>query len=138
MEKEKQVTCHRNRRLCQYAVAGLLLTALAGCGPLMIQSNPGTFAVAPEAGAQLRGPQSVALNNGYKAETQVIILAAARDWMADLKQYTETAIGCVGSCLPRRFNPRLPSRPRSVDTSAWRSRTTGSTERVRSYEFLVS
>jgi hypothetical protein len=115
MEKEKQVACHRNRRLGHYAVAGILLAALAGCGPMMIQSNPGTFAVAPEAGAQLRGPQSVALNNAYKAETQVKIFEGrSRDWMADLQQYTKTAIAILDREMTKKGISNTPQAAKSV------------------------
>jgi hypothetical protein len=89
------MTRNQNYRLRQYTAAGFLLAALAGCGPLMIQSDPNTFAVAPEAGAQLRGPQSISLNNSYNVQTQVQIFDGGRTWQADLKQYTETAIAIL-------------------------------------------
>lgn len=107
---------HWSRRF-GYALAGLLLTELAGCGPLMIQSNPGTFAVPPEAGAQLRGPQNVALNNAYKAETQVKLLVGARDWIADLQQYTETAIAILDREMTKKGISNTLQAPKSVTLS---------------------
>lgn len=92
MQENDRVTRSGNRRLAYAAAAGLLAAALAGCGPLMIQSDPATFPVTPGAGADLRGPQSVTLNNAYQAPTQAMIYTGARDWAADLQQYTQTAI----------------------------------------------
>lgn len=75
-------------------VASLL--AIAGCAPLTIETNPDTFQVPAGTASQLRGPQTVALNNSYAAETRVAIYQGAATWNADLKQYTDTAITMLG------------------------------------------
>ncbi|MGE5849960.1 MAG: hypothetical protein ACM362_07530 [Candidatus Methylomirabilota bacterium] len=85
-----------------YALAGLLLTALTGCGPLLIASRPDTFAVPEDAAALVRGGQSVALNNACTAETQVKIFTGGVDWLADLKQYTETAMTMLGNEMQKK------------------------------------
>ena len=107
------MVCQWSRRL-SYVLAGLLLTALTGCGPLIIRSNPDTFAVPAEAATQLRGQQSVALNNAYKAETQVKIYTGPRDWVADLEQYTETAITMLGREMTKKGIAVAPQATKSV------------------------
>jgi len=59
----------------------------------MIQSNPGTFAVEPEAGPQLRGPATKhRVKQCVQGRTQAkFSLGHGLD--GDLQQYTETAIG---------------------------------------------
>ena len=89
-----------NRRFSHLAV-GLLLVGLAGCAPMVIESNPDTFEVPSTAASKLRGQQSIVLNNAYKVETQVTILLGVPDWVADLKQYTDTAITLLGGAMTK-------------------------------------
>ena len=95
-------------------LGGLVLAALAGCGPLEVKSDPTTCNVAPDAGSQLRGPQSITLINSYKAETQVKIQEGARDWMADLQQYTETAITLLNGEMAKKGISNSPQAAKSV------------------------
>lgn len=95
------MTCHWRRGIgC--VLAGLVLAALAACGPVTIQSRPGTFAVPAEAASLLRGQQSVALNNAYPAATQVKIFDRGAGWFADLKQYTDTSIALLGGEMTKK------------------------------------
>jgi len=98
------------------ALAGLLLAALAGCGPVIIASRPETFSVPPEAAAQLRGPQNVALSNAYKAKTEATIYSV-RDqpgWIGDLQQYTDTAMVMLGKEMGRKAVTVVPQAAKSV------------------------
>ena len=82
-----------SRRFC-----GLLIALLvAGCGPIMIESDPATFRVPADAAAQLRGQQNLVLKNAYEKETLAMIFAPRPGRLqADLRQYTETAITLLG------------------------------------------
>ena len=99
------------------AFAGVLLAALAGCGPVIIASKPETFSVPPEAAAQLRGPQNVALNNGYAAKTDVTIYSV-RDgqagWLADLQQYTDTAMVMLSKEMGRKAVSVVPQAGKTI------------------------
>ena len=102
------------RRRFSYALAGLLWTGLTGCGPILVASNPDTFAVPQDAAALLRGGQSVALNNAYTEETQVKIYAGGAGWLADLKQYTETAMAMLGKEMQKKGIAVAPQSAKSV------------------------
>jgi hypothetical protein len=84
-----------------HVLAGLLL-AITGCAPLVIETNPDTFRVAADAASQLRGPQSVALNNAYQTAKQETIFHGGPTWTADLKQFTDTAITMLGREMSNR------------------------------------
>ena len=73
--------------------------------------RPGSGLVAA---AQVRGGQSVALNNAYTAETQVKIFAGGVDWLADLKQYTETAMTMLGNEMQKKGITVAPQSAKSV------------------------
>lgn len=94
-------------------LAALLLTA-AGCGSLTIDANPDTFSVPSGTASQLRGPQTVALNNFYGAQTQVTIYQGTGTWNADLKQYTDTAITMLGREMGKQGIKLEPSAAKSV------------------------
>lgn len=102
-----------NRWIC-FAFSGLLLAALTGCGPLIIKSNPSTFSVPADAAAQLVKQQSVALNNAYKAETQVRIFTGTRDWQGDLQQYTDTAITLLGREMTKKGTDLSPQSAKTI------------------------
>lgn len=93
------------------AFAGLLL---AGCGPLIIASKPDTFTVPPEAVAHVRGPQNVALNNAYKAATETKIFIGPREWVADLQQYTDTAMVMLGKEMGRKAVTVVPQASKTI------------------------
>jgi len=76
-------------------LAGLLL-AITGCAPVVVNTDPDTFPVPAGAASQLRGPQTVELNNVYKTEKQEVIMPRGPTWLGDLKQYTDTAITMLG------------------------------------------
>jgi len=101
-------------RWISFALAGLALAAISGCGPLVVKSNPGTFSVPADAAAQLNKQQSVTLDNAYKAETQVYIYTGARDWQADLQQYTETAIALLGREMTKKGIDLAPQSAKSI------------------------
>ena len=100
-----------SRRFC-----GLLIAlSVAGCGPIMIESDPATFRVPADAAAQVRGQQNLVLKNAYEKETLVMIFA---NWagrrQADLRQYTETAITLLGGEMTGKGIDLSPQAAKSV------------------------
>ncbi len=84
------------RRGTASATTGLVfLFTLAGCGPLNVDSSPGTFPVPEMAASELKGGQSVAVENHYREATIVRVAEIGAGVDADLHQYTETAITLV-------------------------------------------
>jgi hypothetical protein len=96
------------------AWAGLLLAALAGCGPVNVKPDPSTFPVPADAAAQLRGKQSVALNNAYPSETVATIFSGAVEWHADLRQCTETAITLLGEEMTKKGIELSPTASKKI------------------------
>jgi len=90
--------------------AALLLTALAAC-VTPIETDPDTFRVEPAAASQLRGPQTVALNNAYKTAREVTI---GRNMSADLRQLTETAIIMLGRAMEKQGIRVMPQADKTV------------------------
>ena len=104
------------KRSVACGLAGALAAALAGCGPVTLMAKPDTFPVPPEAAEQLRGGQSVALNNAYKAKTDATVYSV-RDqpgWVGDLQQYTDTAIVMLGREMGKKAVTVGPQAAKSV------------------------
>ena len=104
---------HWNRALgCM--LTGMLL-ALAGCGSVVIDANPDTFAVPAGMASQLRGPQSVALKNAYpEAKQETIMSSGGATLLADFKQYTDAAITMLGREMQKAGVGIAPSATKSV------------------------
>ncbi len=80
----------------------LLVGMLASCVST-IDSDPDTFNVPADAAKHLRAGGNVALNNAYQAETKVTFATIGRvSWLADLKQYTDTAITMLGREMQKK------------------------------------
>jgi len=99
-------------RWVSHAVAGLLLTALAACGPTVIRSNPNAFSPPADAAELLHGPQTIALNSAYKAETLENIYTDL--WAVDLRQYTGTAIALLGKEMATKGITPAAQAPKSI------------------------
>jgi hypothetical protein len=101
-----------------YRNAGVALACLwlAGCGPVMLAAKPDTFPVPAEAAGALRGGQTLALNNAYKAKTEAVVYSV-RDqpgWVGDLQQYTDTAIVMLGREMGKKGVTVAPQAAKSV------------------------
>lgn len=83
------------KAIMRYLLAALLL-AITGCAPITVDTNPDTFAVPKGAASQVRGQQSIALKNVYQKPTVEQIFPGGATWVADLKQYTDSAITMLG------------------------------------------
>ena len=106
------MTCLWSRCFCGVLIAFLV----AGCGPMLIESDPATFRVPPKAAAHLRGQQSIALKNAYEKETLVMILSRSVGvgWQGDLRQYTETAITLLSGEMTGKAIDLSPQAAKSV------------------------
>lgn len=83
--------------------AVLLVSAVAACGTILVQTDPDTFSVAPAAVSHLRGPQTVALINAYETPTEVVIFRkSGSSWNTDLKELTNTAIAMLGRAMEKQ------------------------------------
>ena len=102
---------HRTQRFA-HALAALLLTALAGCGPTAIRSSPDAFPVPVGAADQLHGPQTVALDNAYKSPTVEKFYDDL--WAGDLKQYTDTAITLLSKAMAKKEITAAPQASKVV------------------------
>ncbi len=90
------------RRLFARVVVALLVGVLAGCATTIV-SDPDTFNVPADAAKHLRAGGNVALNNAYQAETKVTFYRSGNaSWIADLKQYTDTAITMLGREMQKK------------------------------------
>lgn len=83
-------------RIAACLVALVALGIAAGCAPIQIQSNPDAFEVPLEAPPKLRGNQTISLANAYKAPTEAKIFLGGPGWVADLQQYTQSAVTLLG------------------------------------------
>lgn len=83
---------YQGLRETKRAVALLLVCVTFGCAPIQIESNPDAFPVPLAAAPQLRGQQSIDLVNAYKVATEARIFLGGPGWVADLRQYTQSAI----------------------------------------------
>ena len=102
------------RRFAWMAAAGLF-GALAGCAPPVINTKPDTFNVPPDAAKYLHAGGTVALKNAYPSETKVKIFTMGEGgWIADLKQYTDTAIIMLGREMGKKGVVVEPSAPKTV------------------------
>jgi hypothetical protein len=90
------------RRRFARVIVALLVGVLAGCARTIV-SDPDTFNVPADAAKHLRAGGNVALNNAYQAETKVTFYRAGNaSWVADLKQYTDTAITMLGREMQKK------------------------------------
>ena len=90
------------RRLFARVIVALLVGVLAGCARTIV-SSPNTFNVPADAAKHLRAGGNVALNNAYQAETKVTFFRSGEvSWIADLKQYTDTAITMLGREMQKK------------------------------------
>jgi len=108
-----------SRRFC--GVLTVLL--IAGCGPMLIESDPAIFRVPSKAAEQLRGQQSIVLKNAHEKETLALVLSKEEAWIgagkptgwqADLRQYTETAIILLGGEMTGKGIDLSPQAAKSV------------------------
>lgn len=90
-------------RCFAWLVVAVLLGALAGCAPPVINTKPDTFNVPADAAKYLHAGAPVALKNAYPSETKVKIFTMGESgWIADLKQYTDTAIIMLGREMAKK------------------------------------
>ena len=90
------------RRRFARVIVALLVGVLAGCARTIV-SDPDTFNVPADAAKHLRAGGNVALNNAYQAETKVTFFrSGSTSWIADLKQYTDTAITMLGREMQKK------------------------------------
>jgi len=109
-------------RWVSHALTGLLLTALAACGPTVIRPNPNPFSVPPDAAELLHGPQTIALHSAYKAETVEKIYTDL--WAVDLRQYTGTAIAVLGKEMAKKGITPAAQAPKSITLRVYEVRAT--------------
>ena len=78
----------------------VIAAALAtGCA-VDVPTSPDTFKVEPANAKHLRGPQSVALRNGYQTEAKKTFnIGMGNSWTTDQKQVTDTAITMLSRAL---------------------------------------
>ena len=103
-----------SRRITRVVVA-LLLGALAGCAPPVINSNPDTFNVPADAAKYLHAGGPVALKNAYPSETKVKIWTNGdMNWFGDLKQYTDTVMTMMSREMAKKSVVVQTGAPKTV------------------------
>lgn len=89
------------RKMLGPVVAALLAS---GCA-IDVPTSPDTFRVEPANAGHLRGPQTVALRNGYQTEAKKTFnVGMGNSWTTDQKQVTDTAITMLSRALE---HPRI-------------------------------
>ena len=96
-----------------HLIAAMLAVGLGAC-TIEMPSDPNRYSLEPNAAAHLRGPQSVALVNGYPGESKVRMRLGGTTLVFDQKQMTDTAIAMLGRSLQPQGITDAPQAPKTV------------------------
>jgi hypothetical protein len=96
------------------AAASLLAAMATGCAH-DVPTSPDTFRVEPANAGHLRGPQLVALRNGYQTEAKkAFSVGMGHTWTADQKQVTDTALTMLARALEHPGIRTADPAPKSI------------------------
>lgn len=85
------------------AATVLVPLALSGCGMMIsVPTNPDNYSIDPKAVAQLRAPQSVALENAYPVELPAAMPMRNNTLVVEQQKLTETAIVMLSRALEKQ------------------------------------